>query len=37
MRGAETYKDFVLQSEDFYISINLSYWPFEEGLLCVGN
>ena len=26
MRGAEMYRDFVPQSEEFYISINRSYW-----------
>jgi hypothetical protein len=32
MRGAEMYRDFVLESEDFCIS---SF--FEGGLLCVKN
>jgi hypothetical protein len=28
MRGTELYRGFVPQSEDFYISINSSYWVF---------
>jgi hypothetical protein len=28
MRGAELYRGFVPQSEDFYISINRSNWAF---------
>jgi len=37
MRGAELYRDFVPQSEDFRISINRSYRAFEGGLLCLRN
>jgi len=29
MRGAELYRDFVPQSEDFCTSSNRSYWTFE--------
>ena len=28
MRGAELYMGFAPQNEDFYISINRSYWAF---------
>ena len=37
MRGAEPQRDFVLQSEDSYISINGLHWAFEVELLCAGN
>jgi hypothetical protein len=30
MRGTKLYTDFVLQTEDFYISINIPYYFFKE-------
>jgi hypothetical protein len=32
MRGTEFHRDFVLQSENFFISINNSYLSFVVGL-----
>jgi hypothetical protein len=37
MRGAELYRVFVPQSEDFIISINRSYRTFKVELLCLRN
>jgi hypothetical protein len=37
MRGAELYRNFVPQSEDFLIPINRSYRAFKVELLCLRN